>query len=237
MSENGSQLHGWFIPATSKKAKGTVLHFHGNAENMGNHLTQTAWLCKKGYNVMTMDYQGYGKSEGRPSQISTVKDCFAAIDYVQKRRDVDPARVFIFGQSLGACLAITTIGKYGVRGLRGIIVEAPFYSYTAIIRDKINALPLGFIYKWPLSYLLILNIYSPSQYVDKIDDTKILFLHGLDDKTVDVKHSRWLYDKTTCRKELVEIKGARHLEAVSLYGNGRQIILRFMDQELKRKQK
>ena len=63
---DGSKLHAWFLPARGAP-KATVLHLHGNAANIGNHLPLVAWLPAAGYQVLLLDYRGFGRSQGRPS--------------------------------------------------------------------------------------------------------------------------------------------------------------------------
>ncbi|MGB2817517.1 MAG: alpha/beta hydrolase, partial [Burkholderiaceae bacterium] len=72
-SADGTRLHGWFLPA-SGEPKGTVLHLHGNAANVSNHLPLVAWLPARGYNVLMLDYRGFGRSEGKPTLDGIVDD-------------------------------------------------------------------------------------------------------------------------------------------------------------------
>src|SRR3989339_1821183 len=58
-SLDGTKLTGWFFPSSSKKVKGTVLQFHGNAQNISTHYLSQIWLIQKGYNLMTFDYRGF----------------------------------------------------------------------------------------------------------------------------------------------------------------------------------
>jgi alpha-beta hydrolase superfamily lysophospholipase len=64
VSSDGTRLTGWFIPAAGyqnpKNAKGTVVHFHGNAQNMSAHWQFVTWLPQRGFNVFVFDYRGYG---------------------------------------------------------------------------------------------------------------------------------------------------------------------------------
>lgn len=48
-------------------ARGTVLHFHGNAANISNHVLQVEWLPDRGFNLLVFDYRGYGISQGSPT--------------------------------------------------------------------------------------------------------------------------------------------------------------------------
>ena len=95
-STDGTALSGWFIPAAGRadprEAKGTVIHFHGNAQNMSSHWRFVAWLPKQDFNVFVFDYRGYGDSEGKPEPRGVFEDSGSAIDHVRSRADVDPAR-------------------------------------------------------------------------------------------------------------------------------------------------
>ena len=85
---DGSKLHAWFLPAQGR-AKGTVLHLHGNAANVSNHLPLVAWLPPRGFNVLTLDYRGFGRSQGTPSLDGVVDDAAAALEYLRTRTGVD----------------------------------------------------------------------------------------------------------------------------------------------------
>ena len=64
---DGVRLHAWWLPAKPGVAvKGTVLHLHGNGGNLPMHLGGSYWLPKEGYQVLLLDYRGYGLSEGKP---------------------------------------------------------------------------------------------------------------------------------------------------------------------------
>jgi len=66
-SKDGTGLSGWFVPAVGKP-KGTVIHFHGNAQNMTAHFGFVSWLPEQGFNLFVFDYRGYGKSAGKPDR-------------------------------------------------------------------------------------------------------------------------------------------------------------------------
>src|SRR5262245_38553000 len=83
-SRDGTQLSGWFIPAAGRNAraaKGTVVHFHGNAQNISSHWEFLDWLPARAYNVFIFDYRGYGKSQGKPEQKGVFEDSVSALQY------------------------------------------------------------------------------------------------------------------------------------------------------------
>ena len=75
-SADGTMLTGWFIPATYEP-RGTVIHFHGNAQNMTSHYRYVGWIADEGFNVFVFDYRGYGRSAGTPDRKGVYEDCVA----------------------------------------------------------------------------------------------------------------------------------------------------------------
>ena len=95
VTADGSRLHGWFLPAVGN-ANGTVLHLHGNAANVSNHLPLVSWLPARGYNVLMVDYRGFGRSQGKPSLDGIVDDAAAAVAYLRTRPLTRMCRSSIF---------------------------------------------------------------------------------------------------------------------------------------------
>ena len=102
---DGTELFAWFLPARGKP-RATVLYLHGNAENISTHFFNVAWMPSEGFNVLALDYRGYGGSGGTPSLAGVQFDIDAALEALLERPDVDRRRIVLFGQSLGGALAI-----------------------------------------------------------------------------------------------------------------------------------
>jgi fermentation-respiration switch protein FrsA (DUF1100 family) len=110
-SADGTPLSAWFIPATTTAAKGTAVHFHGNAQNMTAHYSFVKWLPAAGYNLVVFDYRGYGRSQGQPSRKGTIADGAAVLAYVRERADVAPQSIIVIGQSLGGAIALAALAE------------------------------------------------------------------------------------------------------------------------------
>ena len=65
-ADDGTMLHGWFIPG--EKNKPVVLFFHGNAGNIAGRVDNLVKLNRVGLPVFIFDYRGYGRSQGKPSE-------------------------------------------------------------------------------------------------------------------------------------------------------------------------
>ncbi len=201
-SSDGTKLHGWLIGGNGNK--GTIIHFHGNAQNMSSHFRRISWLAKEGFDLFLFDYRGYGSSEGSPSREGVFQDCDAAVKKAIELQE-DKENFILFGQSLGAANALALIGENKYGKIKGVIAEAAFYSYKSIAADKVGG----------VANFLINDHKSPHLVVDQIAPIPILFAHGTSDQVVPHKHSKALYDKAKEPKEFLSSNGARHLTVFS----------------------
>ena len=211
-SRDGTALSGWFIPAVGA-AKGTILHLHGNAENMTSHFGFVDWLPAAGFNLFVFDYRGYGKSAGHPNRAGVYEDSCAALAYLRSRDDLDPTRLLVLGQSLGGALAIAMVGGGERLGVRGVVVEASFYSYRGIVRDSIAKMPFLSFFKTPLAQILINDDLSPAAYVGRIAPIPLLLIHGTEDEIIPFRHAELLLERAKEPKTLWRIEGGNHTTA------------------------
>lgn len=207
---DGYRLSGWFLPASPKPAVGTVVHFHGNAQNMTAHYQYVAWLPAAGFNLLVFDYRGYGASPGVPTRRGLHLDGLAAIRYVQSRPDVDPNRLVLVGQSLGADVALALAGREALPGVKAVVADSAFYSYQSIVRDKIALIPVLWTLKWPLSWLVVGNSYSPGPVVQRISPIPVFLMHGSADRIVPYHHVRALYQAAREPKQLITLPDQGH---------------------------
>ncbi len=210
-SGDGTRLTGWFIPAVGG-AKGTVVHCHGNAQNMTAHWQFAKFLPGRGYNLFVFDYRGYGRSEGRVSRQGTVDDACAALAYVMGRADVDAKRVGLFGQSLGGAVAVVAAARD--KRVKGLVVESAFSSYRDEAAYVLRRNPLTYLVSWPLSRLLIRRGLDPADYIAELSPRPVLIIHGAADRTVPCEMGRELAERAAEPKELWLVDEAGHTGAI-----------------------
>jgi fermentation-respiration switch protein FrsA (DUF1100 family) len=211
-SKDGTRLSGWFIPAVGTP-RGTVIHFHGNAQNMTAHFGFVAWLPAQGFNLFVFDYRGYGASAGRPNRRGVFEDSLAALEYIAARPVIDHNRLLVLGQSLGGANAIVAVGSRPHADIRAVAIDSAFASYQGIVRDKIAAMPLLSLLCIPLSRLLIGNDFSPESVVANIAPTPLLIIHGTVDPVVPYSHGKRLFELAREPKQFWTVEGGDHTEA------------------------
>ncbi len=210
-----------------------MIHFHGNAQNLTAHVAFAAWLPAAGYHVFTFDYRGYGKSAGEPSRKGLWQDGIAALRYAASRADVDPDRLAVLGQSLGGAVALPAIVDANVPGIRAIVLDSTFYSYRRIVRDKMQELPVVRWFRWPLSWLVISDAYSPHRAIAERPRVPLLIFHGSADRVIPPEHGRLLYEAASEPKRLVVIEGGYHTDALMRdRGEHRREVVRLLDEAM-----
>jgi len=210
---DGTALFAWFLPARGEP-RGTVLYLHGNAGNISTQFANVAWMPAAGFNVLAMDYRGYGGSEGRPSLDGVQLDIDAAMRALLARPDVDPKRIIVFGQSLGGALAIyyAAHGEHRDR-LRAVIADSAFSDYRLVAREKAAGFFMTWLFQW-LPDFTIDNRYAPIAAVASVSPVPLLLVHGEADSIVPAHHSQMLLEEATGPKELWLVPDAGHIQAL-----------------------
>ncbi|HXE74886.1 MAG TPA: alpha/beta hydrolase [Candidatus Xenobia bacterium] len=134
------RIHAWW--ATGENATRTVLYFHGNAGNLSLRLPNIGWLQQLPANVLAVDYRGYGKSEGKPTEEGVYRDAEAAYDYLVGERKIPPEQIVVLGQSLGSAVAVDVASK---RRVSALILEGGFPSAGRVAQQAMGLPGLGWI--------------------------------------------------------------------------------------------
>ena len=189
------RLHGWWLPAAERDAP-TLLYLHGVRWSLGNNLFRIARWRELGFNVLAIDYRGFGRSDGDlPSETLIEADARAAWAEVRRREPREDRR-FIYGHSLGAAVALMLATSE--RGAAGVIAESGFTSLPAVLADR--NLPVG----WLLT-----------QRFDSLDRVGALtmpslFIHGTADDVVPAWMSEQLHAAAPAPSRLLLIEGGSH---------------------------
>jgi fermentation-respiration switch protein FrsA (DUF1100 family) len=192
---DGETLHAWWVPA--EDARGTVLFFHGNAGNISHRIDYLAMFSRLRYSTLIVDYRGYGRSTGSPSEAGTYRDAEAAWDYLRGARSVRAQNLVIAGESLGAAVATWLAARVGPRA---IVLLSTFTSAT----------DLGAQIYWFLPVRLISRLgYDNVENLKRIR-APVFIAHSRDDEIVPYAHGRKLYELAGEPKAFLEMRGGHN---------------------------
>ena len=179
----------WFLPGKREFSgrRPVVLFFHGNGEIIDYLPEQVAGFRAMGIGVLLVEYPGYGRSDGKPSEASITATAVAAYDAMARRDDVDPARIVAYGRSLGGGAACALSRQ---RPLAAIILQSPFISTRPFARRFL--LP-GFLVRDVYDNRAALAAYSGP----------VLIMHGRFDDIIPFAHGEELA-RTARNAEFVE---------------------------------
>jgi len=201
------RVKGWLFKQPNSTEVPTMLFLHSNAGNLSHRLSNIRSLYYDlKINVFILSYRGYGQSEGHPTEAGLQNDARAALDFLSANPDIDPARIILFGRSLGGAVAIYLAATHE-HPVCSLIVENTFTSVPDMIDTAMPFL------KW--FKFLCTNIWDSSKIISQIK-TPMLFLSGAQDPLVPPTQMTKLYNLSNSKiKKLVVFPDATHMDCVN----------------------
>jgi predicted alpha/beta-fold hydrolase len=173
-------LNGVFFRSEAKK--GIVLSFHGNKGNLSEIGKRSSLFTENGYDVLYMNYRGYGKSSGSiKSEGQLLKD--AQIVYDSLKKDYEESQIILFGISIGSGVAAYLAANNTPHSL---ILTAPYSSFKKVLKEKLPFVP-GFLWKYEL---------NTNKRLQKVN-CPISIFHGKEDLVFSFKHAQTLKENHT----------------------------------------
>ena len=193
-AEDGVKINGWLIKNPS--AKCTLLFFHGNAGNISDRLMKLRFFHELGVNTFIIDYRGYGRSQGIPSEEGVYRDGLAAFDFLKGRSDIGKLPIIIYGGSLGGAVGIDVASH---RTVSGLIIDSTFPSAAAMSKRIYPAIPTFF-----------LSVKFDSKQKIRSLTVPKLFMHSTEDRLVPFQLGRELFDAAPEPKEFAALTGGHN---------------------------
>lgn len=192
---DAEKLHGWWVPA--RDARGVVLIFHGNAGNISHRIDYLTMFNRLGYAVLIIDYRGYGKSSGTPSEEGTYRDAEAAWQYLMETRKFKPQDVVVLGESLGGGVATWLAAKYPPRAL--------------VLASVLTSVPdMGARVYWWLPVRLLARIHYDSRERMQQITAPVLIAHSREDDIVPFAHGEALFAAAREPKHFLIMSGGHN---------------------------
>lgn len=226
---DGTRLHGWWLPAREGVAvKGTVLHLHGNGGNLAWHLGGSWWLPEQGYQVLLLDYRGYGLSAGQPSLPAVYQDIEAALGWLQQAPEVQGKPLVLLGQSLGGAMGIHYLAQHPAQRelFSAMVFDGVPASYRKVGQFALSTSWLTWPFQVPLSWL-VPDSDSAIRSIGQLSSPPKLFFHSIDDPIVPVANGMALYQAAPPPRVLQLTRGG-HVQTFA-DKTWRQVMLRFLD--------
>lgn len=219
-TSDGETLDGWLVPAPAERA--TVAFFHGNAGNIGHRLPVLKALHELGLSTLIVDYRGFGRSTGRPSEEGTERDAEAVWQHLTEDRGIASSQIILYGRSLGAAVA----ARLAVRHAPGaLVLESPFTSLPALAATLYPWLPVRWISRYR---------YDTAEAGAQVS-CPVLVIHSAQDQVVPIAHGRTVFEGIRAPKRFLELTGghnAGYPEQPQVYLEGWEAFLaRFLQPE------
>ena len=201
VTSDGVRLHAWWVRAP--QASLVTLYLHGNAGNLTHRFLPIREITAAGSSVLMLDYRGYGKSAGSPSEHGLYADADAAYLYLLNQ-GYSARHIVLQGESLGTAAAVDLASR---KECAGVVLEAAFTSGS----DMANRV-------LPVIGPLLFRGFDSKRKIAKIR-APLLFFHGDRDDIVPLKLGRSLFEVAAEPKWFIEIPGAGHNDLVERAGS------------------
>ena len=183
------RIYGVFIGDTTTITTDTLLvYFHGQSKHMDHYFSRASLLANVGgkynYNVLMMDYRGYGMSEGLSSEQGLFEDANAVIDWIQEQ-GVNPQKTVFYGYSLGAIPAIDRMAYRSDFQPAKLIIEAPLASVEYLVHSST-------IIQVNPDFVTNLDFENAEKIKDV--DEPLLWMHGVEDTYVAIENGEIIYN-------------------------------------------
>jgi pimeloyl-ACP methyl ester carboxylesterase len=174
------KVESWYLPPTTARNPNpvpVVIFAHGNGELIDFWPRELKRFNELGFGLLLVEYPGYGRSQGKPTQKSVTEAFVKAYDIISKREDVDATRIVLFGRSIGGAAACVLAA---VRPSAGLVLMSTFISVRS------------FASKYLIPKFLILDPFDNLSVVSGYPGP-ILILHGSADEIIPYKHGKKLH--------------------------------------------
>ena len=196
-------------PERGKKA---IIRCHGNAEDALSTLDMLELLAEAGCTVASVDYPGYGLSDGSPDEAGCYRNVHRLYDWLIETRGFKPEEIIVDGFSIGTGPATELAAT---RPCGGLILEAPFLSAPRAV-TRVRLLPV-----------------DPFPNLKRIGDVKcrVLMIHGTGDRVIPYSQGQALFKLANEPKRFVTVDDGDHNTLVDDMGfdNYYELIKEFVD--------
>jgi len=174
---------------------GLILYFHGNTRSIKGWAKYSRDFYRYNYDVVLVDYRGFGKSTGKRSEKEMLNDM--QVVYDKLRETYAEQHIIIYGRSIGSGFASKLASDNSPRYL---VLDAPYYSFLKVAERFLPILPVRFVLRYHLRTDQWIPLVPCHTYI----------LHGTRDRLIPIKHSERLQKINPKKITLIRIVGGGH---------------------------
>jgi uncharacterized protein len=192
---DGLNLRSWYFkPARAEMP--TVVFFHGNAGDIGNHLPFAKFLIEAGYGLLALEYRGYGGNPGTPREAGLVADGRAALAFL-KDQGVPDSGIVLYGESLGTGIAVQLAAE---RPVRALILRSPYTSIAEVAAIQLPYIPARWLVRDRFDSLGVIGLSKAPLFI----------FHGAHDTLIPLALGRVLFEAAAEPKTWLTVEGVGH---------------------------
>jgi uncharacterized protein len=178
-----------------ENANGLILYFHGNTRSIKGWAKYAKDFYRYGYDVILVDYRGFGKSTGERSEKEMLDD--VQFIYSSLAEEYSENHLIVYGRSLGSGFAAKLASDNKPRYL---ILDSPYYNFTKVIERFLPILPLRYVLRYHL---------RTDKWIRKAN-CPVYIIHGTKDWLIPIRHSEELQKLNPRKITLIRIHGGGH---------------------------
>ena len=189
-----ARLNGLHFKA--EDAKGLIIYYHGNSGNLSRWGNEVQYFVKLNYDVIVMDYRGYGKSRGKRTMKALLDDAQLFYDYGMEYFSED--KITLYGRSLGTGIVANVASNNDPDRL---ILETPYYNFKSVVQRFYPIFPVGLYLKYN---------FKTNEYIQEVD-CPIYIFHGTSDDIVPYSSGKKLHKSVKSgQSTLITIEDGEH---------------------------
>jgi uncharacterized protein len=178
------------------------LFLHGNAGNVTHRIDHAHAITTAGSSILVLDYRGYGKSKGHPTEQGLYLDADAAYDALTQL-GFRPNQIILQGESLGTAVAVYLASR---RPCAGLILESPLTSLSNMAGKVL-----------PVVGPLLAHGFNTRSKIGNVH-VPLLVIHGDADEIVPFPQGQAVFKAANPPKELWRVPGAHHNDLLYIAG-------------------
>jgi len=189
----GVRINGLHFYRTSPV--GLILYLHGNTRSIKGWAKYARDFYRYNYDVVLVDYRGFGKSTGKRTEIDMLNDI--QFVYEQLLAQCQGQQLLVYGRSIGSGFATKIAADNDPHYL---ILDSPYYNFRKVVKRFLPILPVRYVLRYHLRTDLWLPRVRCHTYI----------IHGTRDWLIPIRQSERLQQLNPSKITLIRIEGGRH---------------------------